>query len=59
MLLGEIMKSKNTNEYAISIGEFEKKVEIEAQNMMYFEYMKKEKALMKAREVIAKKYNIQ
>ncbi len=40
----------------ISFAEFEKKVEIEAQNLMYFDHMKKEKALEKAREYVGSKF---
>lgn len=41
---------------AISLSEFEKKVEIEAQNLMYFERMKKPEAFSKARYTVAEKY---
>lgn len=37
---------------------FEKKVEIEAQNLMYFEYMKKLEAFVKARKRISEEYSI-
>ena len=40
----------------ISVAEFEKKVEIEAQNLMYFEHMKKEKAFDQARVFIGSKF---
>lgn len=40
----------------ITISEFEKKVEVEAQNLMYFEFMKKEKAFEKAREYVSSKF---
>ena len=36
--------------------EFEKRIEIEAQNLMYFDHMKKEKAFEKARETISQKF---
>ena len=36
--------------------EFEKKVEIEAQNLMYFECMKKGEAFDKARRTVSKKF---
>ena len=40
----------------VSRSEFEKRVEIEAQNLMYFDHMKKEKAFEKARETISQKF---
>jgi len=36
--------NENTTKKKISHAEFEKRVEIEATNLMYFEYMRKEKA---------------
>lgn len=42
----------------ISHADFEKKVEIEAQNLMYFSYMKKQEAFDKARREIASQYQI-
>ena len=42
----------------VSVMEFEKKVEIEAANLMYFEYMKKEEAFAKAKVYVNEKYEI-
>ena len=42
----------------ISNADFEKKVEIEAQNLMYFNCMKKQEAFDKARREISSKYKI-
>jgi hypothetical protein len=41
---------------AVAIEEFEKRVEIEAANLMYFEYMRKEKAFEQARAYIESKF---
>ena len=43
----------------VSSVEFEKKVEIEAQNLMYFQYMKKPEAFSKARHTVSEKYSLQ
>lgn len=43
----------------ISMVEFEKKVEIEAANLMHFEYMKQEEAFTKAKSFVSEKYQIQ
>jgi hypothetical protein len=43
----------------ITPAEFEKRVEIEAQNLMYFEYMKKQESFAKARQTVAEKYTTQ
>ena len=42
----------------VSILEFEKKVEIEAANLMYFEYMKKEEAFTKAKAYVNENYQV-
>lgn len=42
----------------ISQADFDKKVEIEAQNLMYFEYMKKEKAFDQARQYVESKFHV-
>lgn len=42
----------------ISLADFEKKVEIEAQNLMYFERMKKPEAFAKARHTVAEKHTV-
>jgi hypothetical protein len=42
----------------ITVGEFNKKVEIEAAHLMYFEYMKQDKAFAKARETVSAKFEI-
>ena len=44
-----------TTQTPVTAAEFEKRVEIEAQNLMYFDHMKKEKAFEKARETISQK----
>lgn len=41
---------------AVAIEEFEKRVEIEAANLMYFEYMRKEKAFDESRKYIESKF---
>lgn len=40
----------------ITVEEFEKKVEIEAQNLMYFDHVKKEKAFVLARDYVGAKF---
>jgi hypothetical protein len=40
----------------VSVAEFEKRVEIEAQNLMYFEYMRKDKAFDQARVYVGSKF---
>lgn len=40
----------------ISSAEFEKRVEIEAQNLMYFDYMDKRKAFEEARNYVSTKF---
>jgi hypothetical protein len=42
----------------VSVVEFEKKVEIEAANLMYFEYMKKEEAFAKAKVYVNENYQV-
>jgi hypothetical protein len=42
----------------VSVVEFEKKVEIEAANLMYFEYMKKEEAFVKAKAYVSENYQV-
>jgi hypothetical protein len=42
----------------ISVAEFNKKVEIEASMLIYFEYMKEEKAFAQATEFISKTYEV-
>ena len=42
----------------IAVDEFEKRVEIEAANLMYFEYMRKEKAFEEARTYIETKFAV-
>jgi hypothetical protein len=41
---------------SVAVEEFEKRVEIEAANMMYFDYMRKEKAFEQARAYIETKF---
>ena len=43
----------------ISLNEFNKRVEIEMANLMYFEYMKEEKALAEARQYVESKFEVQ
>jgi hypothetical protein len=55
------MSNKNENQTkvqkkVISYDEFEKRVEIEAANLMYFEYMNKEQAFEEARKYITTKF---
>lgn len=40
----------------VSVSEFEKRVEIEAQNLMYFAYMGKDKAFEQARLYVSSKF---
>ena len=47
------------SQLAISHADFEKRVEIEAQNLMYFEYMKKQEAFAQARRTVAEKYTVE
>lgn len=42
----------------VSQVEFEKRVDIEAANLMYFEYMRKEKAFEEARKYIQSKFAV-
>ena len=46
------------NKIAISHADFEKRVEIEAQNLMYLEYMKQGEAFSKARATVSQKYAV-
>jgi len=53
------MSNENQTEVqkkAVSQAEYEKRVEIEAANLMYFEYMKKAEAFEEARKYIATKF---
>jgi len=47
---------KTEDKKVVSTAEFEKRVEIEAANLMYFDYMRKEKAFEAAREYIESKF---
>ncbi len=49
--------NENATKKKISHAEFEKRVEIEATNLMYFEYMRKEKAFDQARAYVSSKYS--
>lgn len=42
----------------IKQSEFDKKVEIEASHLMYFEYMRKDEAFTKAERVVMAEYQI-
>ncbi len=46
----------NSEKKVISVDDFEKRVEIEAQNLMYFEHMKSEKAFDQARKYVQSKF---
>lgn len=48
----EVQVEKKTINHA----EFEKRVEIEAANLMYFEYMKKSEAFEEARKYVTSKF---
>ena len=53
------MSNENQTEVqkkAVSQAEYEKRVEIEAAHLMYFEYMKKAEAFEEARKYIATKF---
>jgi hypothetical protein len=52
------MTEVSTNKKMVSTAEFEKRVEIEAANMMYFDYMRKEKAFEQARAYIESKFQV-
>ncbi len=43
----------------IDSAEFEKRVEIEAQNLMYFEYKDKRQAFSEAREYVSSKFQVE
>lgn len=47
-----------TEKIVITHAEFEKRVEIEAQNLMYFEYMKNAEAFSKAKQTVGQKYTV-
>jgi hypothetical protein len=58
-MFNEITKVNEMNQkQEVSLVEFEKKVEIEAANLMYFEYMKKEEAFTKAKSFVNEKYQV-
>lgn len=40
----------------VTKAEFDKRVEIEAANLMYFEYMKKDEAFKEAQDYVASKF---
>lgn len=42
----------------VNVAEFEKRVEIEAANLMYFEYMKKDEAFKAARDFVSSQYRV-
>ena len=48
-----------TNQTPVTAAEFEKRIEIEAQNLMYFDHMKKEKAFDEARQTVSQKFVIE
>lgn len=45
-----------TEKKEISVVEYDKRIEIEATNLMYFEYMDKKEAFVKAKEYINNKF---
>lgn len=58
------MSNKNENQVevqkkSVTHAEFEKRVEIEAANLIYFEYMKKAEAFEHARKYIASKFVVE
>jgi hypothetical protein len=58
-MFNEIAKVNKMNQkQEVSFVEFEKKVEIEAANLMYFEYMKQEEAFTKAKSFVSEKYQV-
>ena len=58
-MFNEMTKRQTMSEkQEVSVVEFKKKVEIEAANLMYFEYMKKEEAFAKAKSFVGEKYEI-
>ena len=58
-MFNEMTKAnKMSQKQEISVVEFEKKVEIEATNLMYFEYMKKDEAFTKAKSFVSEKYQV-
>jgi hypothetical protein len=53
------MKGIKMNERKeISVVEYDKRVEIEAANLMYFEYMDKKEAFSKAKEYVNTKFTV-
>jgi hypothetical protein len=52
------MTEVSTDKKMVSTAEFEKRVEIEAVNLMYFDYMRKEKAFEESRRYIESKFQI-
>ena len=54
-----IAEKTNLAKKVISITEFEKRVEIEAQNLMYFEYKDKKEAFEEARLYVSSKFKLE
>lgn len=52
------MTEVSTDKKMVSIAELEKRVEIEAANLMYFDYMRKEKAFEHARTYVESKFQV-
>jgi len=52
----QVTNAEETVKKSVSVEEFEKRVEIEAANLMYFEYMRKEKAFDESRKYIEAKF---
>jgi hypothetical protein len=50
------MAEVKNDKKVISTAEFEKRVEIEAANLMYFDYMRKDKAFDEARVYVESKF---
>lgn len=51
--------NKTENQYkVVSQAEFEKRVEIEAANLMYFDYMRKADAFVEAKKYIETKFTV-
>ncbi len=53
------MSEAQIEKKVVSNAEFEKRVEIEAANLMYFEYMEKRKAFEEARAYISTKFQVE
>lgn len=57
-MVSKVEKKESVVKKDISSAEFEKRIEIEAQNLMYFDYMDKRKAFSEARAYVTTKFNV-